>query len=758
MSHLNPVRIWLAIGVVSILGCKSDPVQVAKKHVARGDQYFSQDKLAEAVVEYRTAIAAMPDAGEPHVKLADAYMKRGDVRMAFGEYVRAADLMPDRDDLQLKAGNLLLVGRRFEDAKQRARVVLKRNSKNVQGMILMGNALAGLKDLQGAVDLSVRAAELDASQGGVYRNVGVFELARGDAEAAERAFRRAVELDQKNVRPRLALAQFLRGAARFDEAEPVLKEALAIDRDHVLANQGLAALYIETRRMPEAEPYLKTAARVSKNVDATLGLADYYLGMKRLDDAQRVLEELAATKDGYSLANARLAVLDYVRGDKTKSYQRLEAALAKDPKNAPALAMRARLLLSDSRVDDALAAAKAASDADPRSADAHLMRGRVQVVRGELEDARQTFKQVLEVDKNNVEAEMQLARLHLERREIPTAIDFAQRGAQSNPDNLEARLLYIRTLLVRNEDFDKAETELKQLAQRFPGAPAVYNGFGDLAIGRNQGAAARRAFDAALKIDPNNVDALSGIAALAAAAGTLKEARSLVDNRLAAAPNHAGLLYLSAKIAIVSKEQAAAEKLLRRVIEVDPSNMQAFTLLGQVLVAEHRIADAKQEFTTIVARQPKSVAAHTMLGLLCQAERDTDGAIKWYEKTVQIDDHAAVAANNLAWIYLTRNTNLDAAVRLAEAAASKLPNQAEVHDTLGWAQFKNRQLESALAPLSRAVALDPSNPIHHYHLGMVLAEKGDDARARKSLELALKMKPDFDGSTQARAALASLVF
>ena len=758
LSVLNMARLCLAIGAISALGCTSDPKKVAQKHVARGDQYVSQNKLGEALVEYRTAIAARPDEGEPHVKLADAYIRHGDFREAFTEYVRAAALMPDRDEVQLKAGNLLLVARRFDEAKQRARTLLQRNPKNVQALILLGNALAALKDLQSAVDVTVRAAELDASQGGVYRNVGVFELARGDDEAAERAFRRAVELDQKSVRARLALAQFLRGAARFDEAEPVLKEALAIDPSHLLVNQGLAALYIETRRLPEAEPYLKTAARAAKSVDATLGLADYYLGIKRLDDAQRVLEELAATKEGNSPASARLALLDYVRGDKNRSYQRIDAALAKDPRNASALAVKARLLLSDNHVDEALAAAKAASDVDPRSADAHLMHGRVQVVRGDLEDARQIFKQVLEIDQHNVEAEMQLARLHLQRREIPMAIDFAQRGAQGNPDNLEARLLYVRTLTVRMESFDKAEAELKQLAQKFPAAPAVYNAFGDLAIARNQGAAARRAFDAALKIDPNNVDALSGIAALAAASDTLKEARALVDNRLAAAPAHPGLLYLAAKIAIVSKDQTAAETLLRRVIDVDPTNMQAYTLLGQVLVAEHRTADAKQEFTKIVARQPKSIAAHTMLGLLCQAERNIDCAIAWYEKTVQIDKLAAVAANNLAWIYVSRNTNLDAAVQLAEAAASKLPNQAEVHDTLGWAQVKKGQVDSALAPLKRAVALDPANAIHHYHLGVALAYKGEDARARKSLELALKMKPDFEEAAQARAVLASLVF
>src|SRR5262249_46830288 len=141
--------VWLAaILLAGAVACNSDPKQEAVKHVARGDQYFGLNKLNEAVLEYRTAVANDPNSGDAHYKLAHAYMKRGDVREAYGEYVRAADLLPDRDDVQLNAGKLSLVARRYEDAKQRARAMLQHNPKSPQGLILMGNALAGLNDMQ----------------------------------------------------------------------------------------------------------------------------------------------------------------------------------------------------------------------------------------------------------------------------------------------------------------------------------------------------------------------------------------------------------------------------------------------------------------------------------------------------------------------------------------------------------------------------------------------------------------------------------
>ena len=89
--------------------------------------------------------------GEARVKLAETYAKLGDHGSALSEYVRAADLLPENVDLQLTAGSYLLLAGKAEDARSRAESVLKRDPKNVQALILLGNALAGLKNFEAAV-------------------------------------------------------------------------------------------------------------------------------------------------------------------------------------------------------------------------------------------------------------------------------------------------------------------------------------------------------------------------------------------------------------------------------------------------------------------------------------------------------------------------------------------------------------------------------------------------------------------------------
>ena len=74
----------------------------------------------------------------------------------------------------------------------------------------------------------------------------------------------------------------------------------------------------------------------------------------------------------------------------------------------------------------------------------------------------------------------------------------------------------------------------------------------------------------------------------------------------------------------------------------------------------------------------------------------------------------------------------------------------------GITSFKKGLNDLAVGAIRQSVAADPQNPLYHYHLGLAYAKQGDKANARKSLEQALKMKPDFAGAGEAREVLKSV--
>jgi tetratricopeptide (TPR) repeat protein len=287
----------------------------------------------------------------------------------------------------------------------------------------------------------------------------------------------------------------------------------------------------------------------------------------------------------------------------------------------------------------------------------------------------------------------------------------------------------------------------------------VHNMVGTLALAANDNVGARAAWQRALALDPDNIDALAGMAALLTAAKKPQEARALIEARLAKQPDRQGLLLLAGKVRLAAGDLKSAETALKHAIEIAPQDLQAYGLLGQILVGQKRIPEAKQEYAAVLKQRPRSVPAHTMMGLLSEAENDVPKAIEWYQKAVQIEWRAAaVAANNLAWIYASHETNMDLAIQLAESATAAMPAQPEFQDTLGWVYYKKQISTMAIRALKRAVDLDPRNPVHQYHLGMAYALEGQDKIARKTLQTALRLSTDFDGADEARKVIATLLY
>src|SRR5262245_1380889 len=149
-------RFWtVAVTLLLLAGsvaCSGNPEARKQRSFETANQYVQQNKLREAVIEYRNAIQIDPRFGAARKALAKTYIQLGDRTNALDEYVRAADLLPDDVDLQLTAGAMLLEAGRISDALSRADAALQKQPNNIAAHLLRGNALAGLKDFKQALD------------------------------------------------------------------------------------------------------------------------------------------------------------------------------------------------------------------------------------------------------------------------------------------------------------------------------------------------------------------------------------------------------------------------------------------------------------------------------------------------------------------------------------------------------------------------------------------------------------------------------
>ena len=71
-------------------------------------------------------------------------------------------------------------------------------------------------------------------------------------------------------------------------------------------------------------------------------------------------------------------------------------------------------------------------------------------------------------------------------------------------------------------------------------------------------------------------------------------------------------------------------------------------------------------------------------------------------------------------------------------------------------QDKNRLFDEAAVSLKEARRLAPEDPMKHYMLGVVLADRGETEEAEFSLKEALRLNPTFDRAESARRLVAGM--
>ena len=741
--------------VLTVTACTTDPQARKSAYLASGDEYAAAGKLPEAVLEYRNAVQQDPRAGDARAKLADAYLKTGDAGKALQEYVRAADLLPEDTEAHLKASQVLLLAGRYDDAKLWAERVLAKDPKNLQAQILLANSLAGLKDFDAAVAEIEEAIQLDPDRGATYTNLGSLELGRGQKEAAERAFKKAIELDGQSAAAHLGLANFYWASARWPAAEEELRKVVEIEPENVLAHRGLGNFYIATNRAPEAEPHLKKVRDLTKAPSAEFALADYYIGRNDEAAARAVLQSLAKGKETAPPAEVRLASLDRKGGQKDDAYQRLTRILEKDSTNLQALLTKTAFLANDGRLEEALSTVTLAVEKNQTSTAALFALGRVQTARRQPEAAIAAYEGVLRLNPRATDAKVALAQLHLSAGRSDQSLGLAQEVVKSQPQNAQARLTVVRGLLAK-KDLIRAQAELDVLNKQFPDVAAVHYLSGVLAGLKRDEAGAKMRFARALELEPDSIEALGGLIGLDAAAGRGAEARARVDERLAKNPADPAILLLAARTYAATKDLKGTEEILRRAIQTNPTQLEPYGMLAQLYVSQRRLDEALVEFGELAKRNPKPVGALTISGMILQVQGKLKEAQERYDRALQFDPEAAVAANNLAWMYAESGENLDRALQLAQTAVRKLPDSPEITDTLGFVYYKKDLAQQAIQTLKPIVAKNPNNALYHYHLGLAYAKTGENADAKRHLTRALGLKADFEGAAEAKALLRSL--
>ena len=744
----------IAIGAATA-ACSRDIAVEKQSHFEAANRYASEGKHDEALIEYRAALQADPHFGEAHYRLGQIYERKRDIQNALGEYVRAADLLPNETDVQLAAASLLSLAGRFEDAKVRLEAVLAGDPRNVKALTLLGSALAGLRDLEGAIREVEKATALDPLEPGSHAALGVLRMAHKETARAEEALSEAVRLAPTLVEPRIVLARLYWTLGRAAEAEEALAQAVAAAPNDPLANRAMAAFLVARSRAPEAERYLRAVANATADVGARFALADYYAGTKRWADARAVLEPLRADTAHGTESTLRLAAVAYSEGTAAEAHRLVDELIATNRATAEATLLKGRFLLAERQPAAAIEKLKESVALQPQSAPAQYVLANAYLARNDLRGALEAYRAASAADPSAWQPRLQLSHLLLLRGDTAGAVQAAQDAVQVQPD-LPATRLALAEALVATGDVARVEQELNALKTMHAPAPAIKVLTGKLLTLKKQYPEARRVLEAARAADPTSLDAAFALVTVDLESHDAAAARRRVDLLVERAPDAPGLALLAGRVYMAANDPARAEDTLRRLLSADPSMTPAYEMLGELYLQRGALTDALAQFEELARREPRSATAQTMIGLTLEAQHRPEEAKRRYEQALELNSGSAVAANNLAWLLAESGENLERALSLARMAVEQQPEELNFHDTLGWVYYKKGEPSLAIPAFERAVNGENSNAQFHYHLGLAYAAAGDRTKARASLQQALTLIPTFEGATHARTVLQAL--
>lgn len=743
------------------LGSCTGSTPEAKKanHRERAVAYFQKGQYQEATIEYRNITQLDPRDAEAHYRLALCYLKLGglpNLYHAFTELTRTVELDKTNLDAHLKLGDLYLLGREPGKARELANSLLLSSPANTDALILRGQGFIAEKQYKvGIADLK-KAIDLDPKKVPTYLILARVYTSLNDRAAAELMLTQALSVDPRSLETLLTFADFHDLAGQQGRAEAQYKQALEIDPDKETVYLKLASYYQRHTKLAEAEASLQQLAARKPQADAPqIYLGDYYTGIGQPEKALASFRRATELAPASTTARDKLIAHYLDTGKHSEAEALVATILTKNKNDVMGRLFDARIKLGHLKTDEAIPVLQGVLKDNPQFPGAHYFLGLAYLQKHQLPQARAAMADAVKSNPQFGEAHTALAQIHLEEGSVDLAIEQAQLALQLNPRNVQAAIVS-GTAYLRKGNLATSRAMFESVAQAFPKEPIGPYNLGLVAHAEKNETKALAYFEEALTKRPTAIDPIVYIVAIKNAQGKTQEARERVIRQVELAPKSPLLHNLLGQLLVTTKESVQAEQAFKTAIELDGASLAPYLNLAQLYYQTGKVEQAIAEYELALSKSPNASAALMMLGIIHESRNEHEKAQQRYEQILKQDPRFAPAANNLAWILVDHGGNLDVALGYAQTAREQKPDDPRIADTLGWIYFKKNTSLLAASLLKEAAEKLPSEPLVHYHLGIVQAKSGDTAAAKQSLQTALKLRQDFPGAEDAKKAMAKL--
>ena len=706
----------LLIFLFFCISCGNSEVKY-KRLTEKAEAYVQDGKWDEARITLLSAIKLNPKNAQGFYSLAEVYARLSRYKDSVANYENALNLDPSHRDARAHLAILLVAAKQPELAESHVVKLLEVNPKDLEANILKANIDRSQGRLADARSNLEELVVNHPDNSLVLANYGSLNLVEGNYEKAEELFIQSVNLKPDNIPVRLALADMYFQQSRFEDAEQTLGELVELRPESPGLRFNFGEFLLRRGLPAKAEKqYIKTLENAPNNHKARDRLYDIYISTRRPDNAYGLTSELIELNPDNLVIHYFKGRDSFLKGQLDKADQHFTKAIQLLPGFSPAF----RRL------------------------------GLVKMGLGHKKQAVEYLNQAVTLDKADVPSRLALAEYYFRLRDYNQAKEHISKILQVYPRQFKAN--EIRADLELLEGNKQVAREIYELIiHAFPNSP---NGYFKMALieetDKNYDKAAEY-YRKVLSYDKEINFAAKRLSAIILAQKGLPAAIKELEKFRDSSPNNtAEYNVVLALLMINDKTDTYNEKargLLKRALSIDPELTKAYFILGRINEKHGDTSSSITNYLKYVDENPKHLQTRMLLAIAYEKKRNFHKAAEQYQKILAVNPTFAPAANNLAWILAEElDGSLDEALRLAEIAKQRLPDNPSVNDTLGWLHYRLGAVRTALSYLEDAVATQQknkgdrgTNPEILYHLAIVKSALNDKLAAKLLVKKASKL-------------------
>lgn len=708
----------------------------------------------EALAAYRKAVALRPDYLAGHSALTLLLLQKAQPDAAASALQTVQQLAPNHPYTQYLAALLAYQKKDYKGAAELVQRSLRSVPNNLAALELAGACALQQQHFSQAQGYLARALEAAPTQTSARKLLVLTYLRMQQPAKAREAMLPA--LRQEPLDPSLyALAGevFFRNG-ELARAEEFFSKARGRTPSDGKLRTKLAL--VELALHPAAEPaaqhpaldVLRDIAASDSGASADLALISALLQARDHEQALQAIAGLEKKQPKEPLAPYLRSRVELATGQSPAARASLQRALSLDAQYYPAVAAMASMDLAEQKPREARQRIEGFVQSHPKHAQALLALADLAARGGApVAEVAKLLSNAVLANPDLVEARLLQVELYLGARDYKNATARAQEAVAALPD--EPRLVdALGRSLQASGDSNQALASYRRLAQLMPQSALPYWRMADLQLAARDRNAAVQSLQKALGLQPDFLDGQRALLALYLQAKQQDAALELARTVQKQRPREDMGYVMEADIWAIGKHWDKATATLRsgmKQVSTTPMAMKLHTSLQ----ASGQGAEAEQFAQGWQKDHPQDAAFLFYLGDAAMARKDYGRAEQFFAAVVQQQPDSPVALNNLAWA--TSRLKKDGAVALAEKAVALAPKDPNYLDTLATLQSEQGNYAKALEVQSRALALQPQNPMLKLNLAIIHLRAGKKELARKPLDELSALGNSFSGQARVQA-------